>query len=69
MEVSVLLVENADGARVSLRSRNLVDVSAIANRYGGGGHARAAGVRLAEPVDIAKDRIVRDCIEALAERK
>ena len=69
VEVSVLLVENADGARVSLRSRNLVDVSAIANRYGGGGHARAAGVRLAEPVDIAKDRIVRDCIEALAERK
>ena len=65
VEVSVLLVENADGARVSLRSRDLVDVSAIANRYGGGGHARAAGVRLAEPVDVAKDRIVRACVEAL----
>ncbi|MCD7818519.1 MAG: DHHA1 domain-containing protein, partial [Lachnospiraceae bacterium] len=29
--------------KVSLRSRNLIDVSKIAGYFGGGGHVRAAG--------------------------
>lgn len=33
-------------AKVSLRSQGAVDVSAIAARYGGGGHRNAAGFRL-----------------------
>jgi phosphoesterase RecJ-like protein len=40
-----LLFREADdrGVRVSLRSRNGVDVAAVARQFGGGGHVMAAG--------------------------
>jgi phosphoesterase RecJ-like protein len=42
--VFALLYEQEDGWRASLRSNSdAVDVSALAARYGGGGHRRAAG--------------------------
>lgn len=34
--------------RVSLRSKGSLDVSAIAKRHGGGGHANAAGFECAK---------------------
>lgn len=44
VEVAVLLKQLEDGeVRVNLRSNSHVDVSAIAARYSGGGHSRAAG--------------------------
>ncbi len=44
VEVGVLLREEEDGRiKVSLRSKNYVDVSKIAKMFGGGGHKRAAG--------------------------
>jgi len=43
-EVAVVLKEDDAGVwQVSLRSKSLIDVSAIATALGGGGHARAAG--------------------------
>ena len=46
-EVGALLRELPDGSiRVSLRSRRETDVSAIAQRFGGGGHVSAAGCTL-----------------------
>ena len=46
VEVAVLLKEHKPGRyRISLRSRDAVDVSAIAGIFGGGGHSRAAGLR------------------------
>jgi phosphoesterase RecJ-like protein len=43
-EVAVVLKEDDAGVwQVSLRSKSLVDVGAIATELGGGGHARAAG--------------------------
>jgi phosphoesterase RecJ-like protein len=43
-EVTVLLKEEESGAyKVSLRSRDSIDVSRVAKALGGGGHARAAG--------------------------
>jgi phosphoesterase RecJ-like protein len=46
VEVSVLIREPEPGhQRVSLRSRESVDVSRIAAQFGGGGHCRAAGYR------------------------
>lgn len=48
VQVAVLLKEQEGGPyRVSLRSRESVDVNAIAGAFDGGGHARAAGCRLA----------------------
>ncbi len=44
VEVAVFMYEREPGSfKVSLRSRERVDVSAIAQHYGGGGHVRAAG--------------------------
>lgn len=49
VEVSVLAVDPPDGApiRVSLRSKGGVDCARFAERFGGGGHSRAAGLKIA----------------------
>jgi len=57
VEVAVLLKERAPGCyRVSLRSRDKVDVSQVAGTFGGGGHARAAGLEVTGvPQHIVED--------------
>lgn len=42
--VALLVVYGARGPRVSLRSKTEFDVSAVAARFGGGGHRAASGV-------------------------
>ena len=49
-EVACVCKETRDGVRVSLRSVSAVDVSAIAARFGGGGHRFAAGFTAPYPV-------------------
>jgi phosphoesterase RecJ-like protein len=44
VETAVLVKEAEGGTKVSLRSKNKVDVRKVAERFGGGGHIRAAGV-------------------------
>ena len=69
VEAAVLLVELADGRfRCSLRSKGAVDVRAIAQAYGGGGHTLAAGVTLAGPLELAMDRLVGDISKQLSEK-
>lgn len=47
IEVAIFLYQNEeDGYKVSMRSGNRVDVSEIAMKFGGGGHAKAAGVTM-----------------------
>ena len=65
VEVVVLITEHSEGVRVSLRSREFVDVAGIAQSLGGGGHARASGARLGEDVETAKDRLISVCQAAL----
>ena len=65
VELAVLLVEREDVIRASLRSRSEIDVSRIAERFGGGGHARAAGCRDRGDFERFKSRLVRACREAL----
>ncbi|PTQ52623.1 MAG: 3'-to-5' oligoribonuclease A [Brockia lithotrophica] len=68
VEVGILFRETAEGAiRVSLRSRRNVDVSRIAARFGGGGHARAAGATLAPPLAQAEANVLAAVEEALRE--
>ena len=45
--------------RVSLRSKGKVDVAKFAERFGGGGHARAAGLKV-EKADVREvhERVV-----------
>lgn len=59
VEVGVLLIEQLDGRiKVSLRSRSKVDVSKLAEQYGGGGHARAAGATVPGPIAEARDKVM-----------
>lgn len=56
VEVACLLIERGPRrVRLSLRSRSVVDVAALAAQLGpgGGGHARAAGVQLSESLSAA----------------
>ena len=48
VEVSALIKEEPDKVSVNLRSRGAVDVSKIAQTFGGGGHARAAGFKITD---------------------
>ena len=67
VETAIILVENSDCVRASLRSRDAIDVASIAKEFGGGGHQRAAGLRLDEDMDALKQRLVERCSEALRE--
>ena len=54
VEVAILLYEiGEDEFKVSLRATNDVDVSKVAEVFGGGGHKKAAGCTL-EGVDMEK---------------
>jgi nanoRNase/pAp phosphatase (c-di-AMP/oligoRNAs hydrolase) len=60
VQVSLLVTEPADfgPVRVSLRSKGQVDVAAFAQQFGGGGHARASGLKLDGNFDDARARVV-----------
>ena len=60
VEVSALIKEEPDKVSVNLRSRGSVDVSKIAQTFGGGGHARASGFKVT-------DKTVQEVADALAE--
>ena len=64
-EVAVLMLELDDGSiKTSLRSQGETDVRQVAEQFGGGGHRAAAGVRLAGPMQDAKQRIL-DALSAV----
>jgi bifunctional oligoribonuclease and PAP phosphatase NrnA len=71
VEVSILMTEPMDDSaiRVSLRSKGSVDVARFAERFGGGGHARAAGLKLATEFEAAHDLLVAALLAQLAEEK
>lgn len=67
VEVSALFRQMEDGlTKVSLRSKDVVDVAALARAFGGGGHARAAGFRVRASMVETKRRIGEAVALALA---
>jgi phosphoesterase RecJ-like protein len=65
-EVALLFRETADGStKVSFRSAGDVDVNAIARRFGGGGHVKASGALLNEPLERGRTRVLEATREAL----
>ena len=66
VEVATQLREAGGGVwRVSFRSRGAVDVSALAEKFGGGGHHNAAGCSIeAEPEEIEAE-LARALVEIL----
>lgn len=66
VEVGVYLKEKAEREiKVSLRSNSTVDVAAVAAKFGGGGHVRAAGATLTCTLDEAKACILAALEEVL----
>ena len=58
-EVAVIFVEQKTGGfKISFRSRSDVDCSHIAEQFGGGGHKKAAGAFINEPLAAAQDRVL-----------
>lgn len=55
----------SDETKVSLRTAPGFNAASFMNRFGGGGHAAAAGATLARPLDEVREEIVRALVEAL----
>lgn len=51
--------------KINFRSQNYVDVSAIANKYSGGGHKKAAGCTVRGIMEEVKEMINKDIREVL----
>jgi bifunctional oligoribonuclease and PAP phosphatase NrnA len=59
VDVAVLFLElGPQETKVSLRSRSSIDVNEIAQRFGGGGHRAASGVRFRGPLAAAEPAIL-----------
>jgi len=66
VEVGLLFKENGSrSVKVSMRSGGLVDVAEIAQAMGGGGHSRAAGIRLTIPLADAMEQVIARVRQAL----
>jgi bifunctional oligoribonuclease and PAP phosphatase NrnA len=57
VEVAILLRPAASGVRVSFRSRGSLDVSRVAERFGGGGHRNAAGCFISQELALVRSHI------------
>ncbi|MFT3991965.1 MAG: bifunctional oligoribonuclease/PAP phosphatase NrnA [Luteolibacter sp.] len=68
VQLAVFFEELPDGKiRVSMRSKDRrLDVCKIALEFGGGGHALAAGIRMAGPLETAKQQVLGAIDRAIA---
>ncbi len=59
VQAAFIAVEQQNGeVKVSFRSRPGVDVSQLAEHFGGGGHRQAAGATLTDPLRVATSKIL-----------
>jgi phosphoesterase RecJ-like protein len=69
-KATALLKEKRDGSvKISLRSVPEIDVSAVAQQFGGGGHRQAAGATLSGPLDEAEERLLTALRAAMSSHK
>jgi len=67
-EVEVVIIFREIGHRktkLSFRSKHTVDVAKLASDFGGGGHVRAAGASMNEPIDTAIGNVISGVREYL----
>jgi phosphoesterase RecJ-like protein len=66
VEVSILIKENSEGLiRCSLRSKGKVNVSLLAQSFGGGGHKTAAGFKSSSGLEETKTLVLQRVISAM----
>lgn len=67
-EVAILFKEDPRGTRLSVRTRpGGVDATVLTGRFGGGGHARAAGATIEGPVAEARPAVLAEAGRLVAE--
>ncbi len=67
-EIAFLAEERGSETKFSVRARGTVDVARqIAIPFGGGGHAKAAGLTIALPMDEAIEKVLNQAKQALKE--
>lgn len=65
-ELAILFRETGDGGtKISFRSNGDLDVNALARRFGGGGHVKAAGALVGEGLALARPRVLEAARSAL----
>ncbi|MEG0180532.1 MAG: DHH family phosphoesterase [Paraclostridium sp.] len=64
VEVGLLFKEKRPGeVKVSFRSKNYVDVSVIAQSFGGGGHVRASGCTVKDNIQNVKTMVIDEVLK------
>ncbi|QSX06543.1 bifunctional oligoribonuclease/PAP phosphatase NrnA [Sedimentibacter sp. zth1] len=67
-EISCVLKQTSENiTKVSLRSKNNIDVSYISKKFNGGGHERAAGFSMNNSIEETEKMIVKEFIDYLGE--
>lgn len=69
VEVAASFKESDAGIKISLRSNEYIDVSKIAEKFGGGGHVRASGILMECDFETAKSRVIEEIITSLSATK
>jgi bifunctional oligoribonuclease and PAP phosphatase NrnA len=66
VQIGLLFLEQpAGGTKISLRSRGSLDCSKLAEQFGGGGHAAAAGAIVKSPLTEVRDKVIQAVLAAL----
>lgn len=66
VEAAFILVQQLDQrVKVSFRSRTDLDVAAVAEQFGGGGHKKASGAMLSGPMENARSSVLKALETAL----
>ena len=65
----ILLKQTGTALRVSLRSKDDIDVRRVAVSFGGGGHRNAAGLTIEDPTPGVRPRLVAEVAAAIAESR
>ena len=65
VDCGVMMKETDDGWKISVRSSERVNAAEVCDKFGGGGHAAAAGCKLKMPYEEAKKALIDAITEAL----
>ena len=66
-EVAILFKEAGEATRISVRTRpGGVDATILTGRFGGGGHARAAGATVDQSLDAARAAVLAEAEKLVA---
>ena len=68
-ELAILFRETSDGGtKISFRATGDTDVNELARQFGGGGHVKAAGALISDPLPKARERVLEAARLALKNR-